>query len=434
MDRFDDMRAKATASGGGGGVNVDGTEVSIIAQTSLSTGDRFEGIATGELPICSDNGLGISNIKTDTLGFGVSDDRSVLMTGGYIYSQTEYISFYLKNAEGNYELIQAPIEGNLKEMMESVSLGSIDTSGGNHSVNEDGTLIYIEGNVFNSGTATRAPFVIMVEIDKENRSGRAYAIQNPFATLEEKIRTEGVRLRGNWLVAYESNYVDTTRHGLSVYKYSNHSFDRIYHYNYTSSKPKACQIVGDYLIVYESTTGNLWKIDKNTAAHLGFNTMWRPMGQASYSVLTHKGLLAISNGTKSNVYDVNFDGLSYTTVISVTITSGTMIYPDEQGGYVLTSKGIYDLTTKELINSAITSNNKNVYSTFDSKLGVIIGTKIHKVIPATAGEYSAIRCEGADYTTENGKVYGVALEDIRAGEVGAGKIMFLGQPVVEETT
>ncbi len=419
---------------GGGGITVDGTKVSAIAQTTVSAGDRFVGTATGDTPVFSGNGLGVSNFAQHIYAHGISDDKTVLICSDTIYSTDTTIPFYLRSDDGNYELIEAPIEGDLATAITNASTSnvSLTSSTAFYSINEDGTLIYINGYRYSNSYTSQTPFEIMIEVDKENRTGTAYILQNAFCSLEEKNRTTRVRLRGNLLVTLDVDYSDGTKYYRSVYKYTDHHFERIYRYQTTSSTiPNVCETVGDYLIVYDTSGGNMNKIDKNTGEHLGYVETWRPMGQATYGFLTKSGLLSISNGTKGNVYDVNFDGLSYTTVLSLTITSDTMIYPDVSGGYALTSKGIYNLTTGELVTSAYSSNGKYIYSNFDSETGWVAGTNIRTMTPGTDGEYAISRCSSTDFTIESGKVYGVATEDILAGDVGTVKVMFTSPATTE---
>ena len=416
MDRFDDMRARGGSGGGGGGVNVDGTEVSIICDTNISAGNRFAGTASGDLPILSSQNIISSDINC------VSDDLTVFMKGLSSLTKTvKSFLIYIKDEYGEYEQISIPAPSNLSDVITASGQTSLSSSA---IINEDGTLIMISGT-YNSVMYA----LVVIEINKETKSGISYAMIPPTVSVGKFKSIHAIR--ENFLFAFTSDNNSSASNSFNkIYRWGNGEFTEIFSLQGTSKiywSNNGIKIIGNYF--YACTSNNagssyIYKIAKD-----GTEVASTQLASRNIS-LSDDGLIGIlNNDYRAVVYDMDLKNLNLTQIFYYNVHSGAYsVYPDSNG-YVICSKGIFNLTTGDLIYSSPVSD--YLRGKFDSKKGwleyISPNTSCYKISEATNGEYIVKKYNSNEPFLEGGKVYGVALEDISAGEVGAGKIMFLGQ-------
>lgn len=417
MDRFDDMRARGGAGGAGGGVNVDGTETTGIAQTGISAGKRFVGTPSGELPI-----LSTENILSKKI-LCVSDDLSVYVPEPPTFNKTSTsFPICIKNESGQYETVIMPLPTNLSDILTKLNIDSVTAN--TVVINEDGTLIALNG--YYNGFK----FIMVTEVNKESKTGITYAIENPVDGFSLYAL---YGLRENFIFVKASGYYNV------IYKYNNGTLTKIFsdekssNYNTDIWSRNGVKIIGNYIYcaVQHSSTITIYKLTKNGVQLASIN-------HSGYGVsISDNGLVGLHDSNRSPfVYDMDLGNLNLTKISNIDgeyVINKTNVYPDSNG-YVITSKGIYNITTGNKVSS--TPNSTTLIDKFESKNGFFVyespNTNCYKIAFPELGEYAITKCDSTNIVMQSGKVYGVAVEDIKAGE--AGKIKLLFRTSAEETT
>lgn len=123
------------------------------------------------------------------------------------------------------------------------------------------------------------------------------------------------------------------------------------------------------------------------------------------------------------LYAINAD-MSYTAInaVSSTIeTSSDVLYPSDDGRYVLSSKNggyVYDFVTS----SKIGGSYEIATPYFKSERWVSTNSKIYALVPSTEAEYTARQL--SSFTMESGKIYGIASESLTVGQRGTARGLF----------
>ena len=427
MDRFDDMRARGGAGGAGGGVSVDGTETSILMNADITAGQRFVAEKNeGKSPF-------IATIAQTITQYCASRDGSVFMDSSGLNKTAKTLNVYCKNEDGvTYGAITVDIPEGFEEACTLAEQSGISSS--TFCTNEDGTLIW-GGYGGSTSYANRTPFVLVIEIDKETRTGNAKLFVNPFDGGDSRVYTKlggFMYACGEYLIGQINFYQTSNQYRIRIFKYTGNSIEEVADISSSQNmQPDWCLLKGKYLYGHNAFYGQMKKINLNTG-NVDMETSIRINNNGKYSTITEDGLLALNYSKTTQVHQLNFDNLTVNKIFEITTDTQGYAYADESGNYVYTNSGIYDITTKQKVLTNTTGTSK-LPSAFDSKNGWLqtISSKpgLYKIVAPEEGEYLATPC--SNMTVENGKVYGVALEDINGGSVGAGKIMFLGQP---ETT
>lgn len=424
MDRFDDMRARGGA-GGGGSIDLEGSEATGIAQMGMSAGDRFVGVATGETPV-----LATAQIEGNSV-MAVSDDLSVYVPYKYTLSKTDTtLPISIRNENGMYETINVSLPPNLSEAMTNANSQSTVYVSGNVVINEDGSLIMIWGGYSPSPNS----YIIVIHVDKEAKTASSILVQDPFGEGGSVTGVAGVKgLRENFVFVTTS----TPAYCNKIYSYSNGEFREIYSVSSYANGPAwykgGMAIIGNKIIastVY-SSSAYIYSVSKSGSLHAS-KTL------TAYDVkISSNGMLGSRNKAVWTVYDINPSDLTLTKVWEITNGSGAVaVYPDIAGKYVLTAFGIYDMFNgSKVFSTPNESQLTTVNGAFNSKIGWFSyansNTTQYRITDPDAGEYQIEKCNSTNITMQSGKVYGVALEDIKAGDVGKVKLLFATSP---ETT
>ena len=412
--------------GGGGGGSYEwlGSPIDIEAQTTISVGDRI--VATKNTSATA------KTISTSSAGATLallSGDLSVGFPSMTITDGAE-LPLYMQNEFGTYEQVSTiTIEG-MASAFSGVGIATTPQAAiTDFNINYDGTIAIAEKSVHSSGHTNGSCFLV-INIDKENKSGSFHTFEISGKFSYETTKYDGLRVRyfptwnfvENVLIGTAYNYpvnidgtTDTSQTIYSIFIGTiglNGDFHQTYYeanrgYTSMASSPRGIGQIdeGVYLVCM---SGGLIKF--TTGGILGYST-----NQTTPTNLTANGKYA---GGSSGTYRVN-DDLSLTAVVNL----GTTAYPSEDGAYALVT-GINGYVYEVLTRTRIGSGNYGFVrgTRFTPTRWVTDNNKIHALVPSTDAEYLAKSI--TTFAMEENKIYGVASESLIVGGRGKARGLF----------
>lgn len=416
-----------TYSGGGYDLNLIGYDLDIEAGTTITKGQRIVATkntsATGKTVSSSSVGVALTTVSSDlSIGFQTQS----LQTDGTV------VKLYGANDLGMYEEIgQGTLDviEDIKSDLGVTSLNFVNAATNTMCLNRNGkNAVYIASKsnglgyvvVMNinktSGSITFSKIKIEGDFSTENGTVRITLVSN--ASIVDDILV----VTGRCALLNSSGGTTSTIYNfyaLGVVNSSGSSFQiRQFQIHSPTSTLYAFPFRKDNVAKlsngnYVSVTNKITEFNSNGVvstnnflggtAHISSNGQYATLGRT--------------------LYTINAD-MSYTAInaVSSTIeTSSDVLYPSDDGRYVLSSKSngyVYDFVTS----SKIGGSYEIATPYFKSERWVSTNSKAYALVPSTEAEYTARQL--SSFTMESGKIYGIASESLTVGQRGTARGLF----------
>ena len=402
MDRFDDMRAKASGNSGGGGEGGGGgpfgIDVLVQATDNFSNGDAFVGtLVSGVAPT-------IKRVPSGHIGAGNarSADGSVIYVGGRLSATSTSTIFHVRK-DGAYVDLMV----NLPDL---TGVGSTDY----YSLNEDGTKF-----VYSMGKS-----MLIIDINKENITASAQIISaNSIDTTDalyagypcQVVSFSGTpRARGNYIFcAISAKYTSGTSsyngYATAYFEITNAGLKNISILNTNSSSSyvgasRITEIIeyGEKDLIFFETNNYMHRVEILDGKVVSNNMITQKM-----TYLTANGKYLINQKT---LYRINQETGTCTSIGSFNQSIGAI---DETGQYVYYNYGLYRASDTGLSTKLGTAYSAYEYfkivgeSYFDEQY------QFATLVPSSDAEYIIAHTRSVSVT---GDIYGVIKESMLLGE------------------
>lgn len=433
MDRFDSMRAKKIV---GGGSNLDslGVSVAVEASNSFEAGDRFVGVPMENVtPSIVTINLGIESIAD------ASEDLSVAVPTQTITSSSKTIKVGFLNSDNVYELVDIDLPTAIENIKSSVTLNG----GSSLSVNEDGSLIMVNGLNFGDDNELRVLVIkthkgggsaSFYSLELDTRSGYANFTGYPLGKPAGFVLTKNYLLiHGGykWTYTTEANGVETQKSGQgsisTIHYFDGNSFGKSVYASYTSSKnltwdkTRVAWYNNSTLMAIGSTQSECaiqkYVLDNRTLESFTHVQIVKNSTYGNFSISRNASYI----GWSGNVYALNYD-LSYTKVSSG--SSGvSLVYPDSTGSYTLAGSNIRETSALDTVVMSAYSLSSRY---FDVSNGYFYRSGLNKVykIPQGSEEAEYFISSNAGNAETAGRIYGIVPYSMIAGEIGTAQALF----------
>lgn len=213
-DRFDDMRSKGITGGGDGfDLTKIGTTVSVQAQSSIAKGAKWQGVknTSASLSLQENAMPSLKSISPLDLSYTFTRIYSPFSSSVHLFTM------YFFDTQSN-QYVRHDVE--LQSILDTFNLDSSKTYAWHAVPNEDGTLIALTWLEMydTSGSFTGASKIIIIEVDKENKTTTPYVFTLPFTFK---------RIENNVLISNNNiflrDYVSSSSHRLAYYRYDKES-------------------------------------------------------------------------------------------------------------------------------------------------------------------------------------------------------------------
>lgn len=431
MDRFDSMRAKKIV---GGGSNLDslGVSVAVEASNSFKAGDRFVGVPMENVtPSIETINLGIESIAD------ASEDLSVAVPTQTITSSSKTIKVGFLNSDNVYELVDVDLPTAIENIKSSVTL----SGGSSLSVNEDGSLIMVNGLNFGDDNELR---VLVIKTHKGGGSASFHSLELDSRSGYDNFtgyplaKPSGFVLTKNYLLIYGgykwtyttgTDGAQTTKSGQisTIHYFDGNSFGKSVHASYsggknlTWDKTRVAWYNNSTLIAIGNTQGEgaIQKYVLNNRTLESFTHVQIAKNSTAGTFTISRNASYI--GWSGNVYALNYD-LSYTKVSQVG-TSTPLVYPDSTGSYTLVGSNIRKTSALDTVVMSAYSLSSRY---FDVSNGYFYRSGVNKVykIPQGSEEAEYFISSNAGNAETAGRIYGIVPYSMIAGEIGTAQALF----------
>lgn len=431
MDRFDDMRARVSASSeenGGAGGGAFGVDVMVQAKEDFEVGDTFVGTKiTDTKPTIINENIGI-------VASLASADTTVIVPSQWMETTTTTLRLYIKKDDTYVETF---IE--LPDMSEATTRG---INNDNSSINEDGTkMIHLTSN----------SFAFLFEIDKENLTGRCYRIDvsdidvsetlvNGYVPTPEMFNNRVGEIRGDyWFFSLRVTYnsSSTGYYGV-VAKVSNGNVNVKGVYNKDVSLTSS-----SYSLLLESS-GLIEMADGRKVLLLTTGTGGRGskrlfcifIDEQGISVtttsvscencyITRNGRYIITTPISSPfnfvLYKIDLSPLALNRLTTVTGPNNSKTYVDETGEYWTADYKLYRVSDTTRSQNLGTIYPPTIDGYFDVQNGFIYNSTKQKIIEPTEAEYTIIHTTSVSVA---GDIYGITPRAMQNGETNIATKIF----------
>lgn len=450
-------------SGGGGDYSDLGYAIDVEAQTTINKGDKIIAIPNSEYVAPT---LGTTQIGSGCIA--VSKDNSVaivyLGTNAGNLTTGSSISVLFRNEESGQ------FDDSYMITLENYPINTKANS--SFVINDDGTLAYVGAYDNVSGAISYNNVLIVLEIDKVNKTAEYLYLQPSFDNLifggsdssKYKVLIDSLQLNGSFVTSTSNNgnsggavgnYIicsaiaharktadDTffnSRNSICVFKYdrTTHSIDLEYYSKYGEqpSFVNSALIRGN--IVKISDDEILFKID---SYYIKYNTTNKEITYGTATSVTgcfskngrYIATISGSNPAIIKVYEVSFSDLTITKIYDKTISPSPagnkqVAYVSDDGRYVWTNTGtLFDVVDETFyaVSGIGTSNYCLPSGFFDVHdfIGLYTNStpyvaRLFSLTPGTDAEYLVSKYES--YTgNDSAGIYGIASEDLVVGQRG----------------
>lgn len=426
-DRFDDMRSKATTEGYD--LSKIGTKITAQAQSPITKGSKWEGIQN------TNQTLSISETSMPTLRINGSNDTMLTFDNTVTISgnSTNYpLRFYdLANNEYVFSNI------NLANILSNYNIDTSQTYTIGSKCNENSTLMLLCVNQSSTNFSGKDKLIVL-EIDKENKTATPYQFSIPFENTN--VNYFGIITENDIFI---KQITATTSRAIYHYKYNqeNHTCTQIAvitNQNSSRTDDLFANISfvrkNSSLLAFASNSNTILKLSfTGSSLNLSYTVASSPLNaliglESNLEYVLFASARDTANGT---LYVVPFDStnLSFGTPISLsnvhTSTKAFMI-----NNKILMYDSIYkfDGTTITLLVSSTNTNLSNISSPFWSGQVWAYFTSNSSasnklfIISGDNGDYLISKFVGTH--TQSSKYYGIASEDISLGNVGNAQLLF----------
>ena len=411
MDRFDDMRARVSGSGGnsgGGGGGPFGVDVVVQATDNFNAGDTFVGTAvSGANPKMYNVAGGLSNAGH------ISADGTVAIRAETISTNSTTATIYIKNEDAYTEVIV-----NLPDMSGTTNTPSTSYNQSGVSINEDGSIILI--NMYT--------FLVKISVSKKSFSATASRIgitsvgmgdyryvvgNNSYEITPAQFQT--LRIRGSYLFfSILGKYVagtSTSSRYFAMYGRVTSSSISHEHIFYDSDNSGAA--IGQISGINDYGENDLIFVEMGNQLHrfeiLGGDIVSYNKISFNPTYITQNGKFA-TNGT--GFYRIN---QATGTCTQIATFKNSLLGCDETGEYVFYSNKCYRASDTQMSSSlgeAYGVNYSGYYKLVDDSY---IGTngKKYTLLPTSDAEYTIAHTTSVSTA---GDIYGVTTEAMTMGE------------------
>ena len=410
-----------------GGSISSGIEVGVEAQTNIAKGDRFVGVkndsSVDKRVVVSPLGITFGVISTD-LSVGFPNQQ---------LGDNEKLPIYFLNENGGYDIyfLNIPQISEVRTALGNPTTAIYSTS---IKINDDGTYGFIDFNsVFNKTTKGLDHYVGLITFNKELKEATFEIIKNPLGDVSFSLQ------QTNSSNIYDLHSITAIN---NCYFHDNLLFcnikcNMVYEGTDASTNVQAIIEIPTFNINYKGgygsaigttycsakTENGYYLIGSSSGVHKFSKNEYFGVGGAQIKWISKNGKFGCTVNTSKyqiSLYSIDSVGVGTTLIKTSSTLSSLAIapYPSEDGTRILTPVGVYDENFNQVFSQSLNAPTNNLFT--PNKW--ISGSSMFSISPVSNQEYLISKTDST--IIESNKVYGVASEELLAGNSGTARMLF----------